>query len=196
MSFYINCTFAYNFTIRIEDPNGIVRNLVVEESSWQDVNDWKIVPSEKASLILPSDAELGIWKWKASLGLIDVGGSFKVVEKVTLRRLSENLTSLNDKIKGLEGSLSSISKKLDKIEELNRKNLSETVNSLKESLKDLREELVAVKNDVSEAKLSLANAQQMTTIIYIILVASIISAAVAILAFIAIVELGRMLLEK
>ncbi|HIE18824.1 TPA: hypothetical protein EYP75_03770 [Candidatus Bathyarchaeota archaeon] len=196
MSFYINCTFAYNFTIRIEDPNGIVRNLVVEESSWQDVNDWKIVPSEKASLILPSDAELGIWKWKASLGLINVGGSFKVVEKVTLRRLSENLTSLNDKIKGLEGSLSSISKKLDKIEELNRKNLSETVNSLKESLKDLREELVAVKNDVSEAKLSLANAQQMTTIIYIILVASIISAAVAILAFIAIVELGRMLLEK
>jgi len=196
VSFYINCTFAYNFTIRIEDPNGIVRNLTIEESSWQDVNGWKVVPSEEASFVLPSDAELGMWKWKASLGLINVGGSFRVVEKVTLRKLSENLTSISEKVKSLEGSLSSISEKLDKIEEINRKNLTETVNSLKESLENLREELGAVKNDVSEARASLANAQQTITIIYIVLAVSIISAAVAVLTFIAIVELGRMLLAK
>ena len=53
-----------------------------------------------------------------------------------------------------------------------------------------------MKNDVSEAKSSLANTQQMTMIMYIVLAVSIISAAVAILTFIAIVELGRMLLEK
>ena len=110
VSFYINCSFACDFTIKIEDPNGIVRNLTIEKSSWQNIKGWKVVPSEKASFILPSDAELGEWKWQASLDLIDVGGAFKVVKRVTLRRLSENLTSLNDKIKSLEGSLSSLSK--------------------------------------------------------------------------------------
>ena len=195
VSFYINCTFAYNFTIEIEDPNGIIRELAIKEYSWQDVNGWKIVPSENASFSLPSDAQLGEWKWKASLGLINVGGTFKVVEKVTLRKLSENLTLINDKIKSLEGSLSLISEKLNRMEELSRKNLTETVNSLKESLDELRDELGTVKEDVSEAKASLANAPQMTIIIYVILAASIISAVVAILMFIAIIELGRMLLK-
>jgi len=196
VSFYINCTFTYNFTIEIEDPDGILRELIIEEPSWQDVNGWMIVPSENASFILPSDAQLGEWKWKLSLDFMNLGGTFKVVEKVSLRELSENLTSISDKIRSLEGSLSSISKKLGEIDELNRKNLTETVNLLKESLDELREELSAVKSDVSEAKSSLANTQQMMTIAYIILASSIISAVVAVLMFIALIELGRMLLKK
>lgn len=199
VSFYVNSTFAYTFTISVEDPVGIEIQIFVPEPDWQTVGNWNLVPYEKASFTLPNDAEPGAWRWSATLGLVKESGSFEVVGEISARKLSEDIDLLREKIANIEESLSSVSQKMDEMSSELSEGLSETLSSLKYDITALQKELNATKNDLLEIKSAVRTTQEessyLTTITYIVIVSSIISATAAVLALIAIIELGRMVVR-
>ncbi len=201
ISFYVNSTFTCRFTIRIIGPLGFIKELTISDADWQTIGSWKIVPYEKASFALPSDAELGVWNWSAALVLVKTSGSFTVI-KPTIEKLNEEITLLKNKLSNLEGNLSSLREKLDeissKVDALSEES-EETLSSLKNDINNIQRDLNALKNHVSEAEEAAQKAQQtasnLTTTTYIVLAISIAAAIAAILAFIAIIELGRMIVR-
>jgi len=195
VSFYVSTTLRCNFTIGIMGPLGSVRELIISDADWQTIDGWEVVPYEKVSFTLPSDAELGLWNWSATLILVEASGSFTVV-KPTVERLYEEMTLLRNRISSLEQDLTSLSGKLDEISSRMATLNEETLSSLRNEISEMQRDLETLKNHISSAEQAARNAQQtasnLTTITYIVLAISIAAAIAAILAFIAIIELGRM----
>lgn len=73
VSFYVKATFAFNLIIKIKDPTGYPhKTITVVEDDWEPMDDWYVVPYDKASFALPGDAMPGVWNWTA----------YEVAEKV------------------------------------------------------------------------------------------------------------------
>ncbi len=64
--FYVKSTFQFNLTLNIKDPtNYPYTTITIDESEWEPMGNWYVVPYNKASFTLPSDAETGTWNWTA-----------------------------------------------------------------------------------------------------------------------------------
>jgi len=111
-----------------------------------------------ASMILPSDSELGTWIWNATKSGITVNGTFTVVEKPTAITISEEVSKLKEDVADLASLVEDLSSAVaTQASDIDK--ISGAVSDLKDAVSDLSEALSSLKEDVSNLSTSVSNAQ-------------------------------------
>ncbi|MDH5754756.1 MAG: hypothetical protein OEY95_06110 [Candidatus Bathyarchaeota archaeon] len=93
VSFYIKSDLPYNITIEIKDPtNYPYGSISITTGEWVTLDDYSVVPYNKALVTLPSDAKTGTWNWTATIGAESETGTFTVETRPTLGTIVDLIT--------------------------------------------------------------------------------------------------------
>lgn len=141
VSFYLNSTLQFEpgtaITTKITDPSGIpFTTFTINAADLVNVRRVWAAPYDKATLplIIPSDAQVGVWAWYATFYLPlypgeekNADGTFEVLKKPSLNMVLERMAELDAKIEGIlqktddlhlliQTSKSEVLAKLDEVE--------------------------------------------------------------------------------
>jgi len=155
VAFFIKCTLSYPAQeIYVYTPDNFKITVVTSKIDTK-IGEYN---TGTASMILPSDATLGVWFWNTTISEKTVNGTFTVVEKPTtvtleekVSQLSKDVDSLADTVKSLSGTVTAQASDIDK--------LSKAVSDLKSSVSELSAALSILKGDVSNVASAVSNAQ-------------------------------------
>jgi len=155
VAFFAKCTFDYaDQVINVYTPE----NFKIPVSDFDIVTKLGEYYTGTASMILPSDAKLGIWTWNTTIGGKTASGTFTVVEKPTTAALSEKVSKLKEDVASLAETVEDLSDTVSaQASDIDK--LSKAVSDLKSAVSDLSDALSSLKGDVANVATAVSSAQ-------------------------------------
>jgi len=156
VAFFAKCTFSYAEaqTINVYTPSNFKMEVSMPKITTK-VGDYY---TGTASMILPSDAELGTWTWNTTIGGKTVNDTFTVIEKPTMAALSVEVSRLKEDVASLAETVEDLSS-MAEAQAIDIDKLSTAVSNLRRAVSDLSDALSSLQSDVSDVASAVSSAQ-------------------------------------
>jgi archaellum component FlaC len=110
VSFNVQSSFPYAFSMTVKDPNGYPATAIsVGSGQWvpltSAVGSPQVVPYALTSFMLPSDAPTGMWTWSTMVGTSALSGNFTVNAAIAGTQLNQTLSQINATLNSMNSTL-------------------------------------------------------------------------------------------